>query len=55
MSQPVVAAIQMTSLADVGMNLATARRLLVAARDRGFSTTSARRPAAGCCGRSRRR
>ena len=35
MSQPIVAAIQMTSLADVGMNLATARRLLVAARDRG--------------------
>ena len=35
MSQPIVAAVQMTSLADVAKNLATARRLLVAARDRG--------------------
>jgi len=35
MSQPIVAAIQMTSLADVGRNLETARRLLRAARDRG--------------------
>ena len=35
MSQPIVAAIQMTSLADVAKNLATARGLLVAARDRG--------------------
>jgi nitrilase len=34
MSQPIVAAIQMTSLADVAKNLETARRLLVAARDR---------------------
>ena len=35
MSQPIVAALQMTSLADVAKNLGTARRLLVAARDRG--------------------
>lgn len=35
MSQPIVAALQMTSLADVGRNLATARRLLTEARDRG--------------------
>ena len=35
MSQPIVAAIQMTSLADVGRNLDTARRLLRDARDRG--------------------
>jgi nitrilase len=35
MSQPIVAALQMTSLADVGKNLETARRLLAAARDRG--------------------
>jgi nitrilase len=35
MSQPIVAAIQMTSLADVAKNLSTARGLLVAARDRG--------------------
>jgi deaminated glutathione amidase len=35
MSQPIVAALQMTSLADVAKNLETARRLLVAARDRG--------------------
>jgi predicted amidohydrolase len=35
MSQPIVAAIQMTSLADVGKNLDTARRLLRDARDRG--------------------
>jgi deaminated glutathione amidase len=35
MSQPIVAAIQMTSLADVAKNLDTARRLLRAARDRG--------------------
>jgi len=35
MSQPIVAAVQMTSLADVAKNLETARRLLVAARDRG--------------------
>jgi deaminated glutathione amidase len=35
MSHPVVAAIQMTSLADVERNLAEARRLLGAARERG--------------------
>jgi predicted amidohydrolase len=35
MSQPIVAAIQMTSLADVGKNLDTARRLLRAARELG--------------------
>jgi nitrilase len=35
MSQPIVAAIQMTSLADVGKNLETARRLLAVARERG--------------------
>ena len=35
MNQPIVAAVQMTSLADVGRNLATARRLLIEARDRG--------------------
>ena len=35
MNQPIVAAVQMTSLADVGHNLATARRLLVEARERG--------------------
>src|SRR5688500_20338835 len=35
MSQPIVAALQMTSLADVAKNLETARRLLRAARDRG--------------------
>ena len=35
MSQPIVAALQMTSLADVAKNLDTARRLLVAARERG--------------------
>jgi predicted amidohydrolase len=35
MSQPIVAAIQMTSLADVAKNLDTARRLLGIARDRG--------------------
>ncbi len=35
MSQPIVAAIQMTSLADVGSNLDTARRLLRTARERG--------------------
>ena len=35
MSQPIVAAVQMTSLADVAKNLETARRLLTAARDRG--------------------
>ena len=35
MSQPIVAAVQMTSLADVGRNLETARRLLRAARERG--------------------
>ncbi|MGH8250796.1 MAG: carbon-nitrogen hydrolase family protein [Steroidobacteraceae bacterium] len=34
MSHPVVAAIQMTSLADLAANLATARRLLGAARER---------------------
>jgi len=33
MTQPIVAALQMTSLADVGRNLATARRLLREARD----------------------
>ncbi len=35
MNQPIVAAIQMTSLADVGRNLSTARRLVADARDRG--------------------
>jgi nitrilase len=35
MSQPIVAAVQMTSVADVARNLATARRLLGEARDRG--------------------
>jgi len=35
MTQPIVAALQMTSLADVGRNLATARRLLREARDQG--------------------
>jgi nitrilase len=35
MSQPIVAAVQLTSLADVGKNLDTARRLLRAARERG--------------------
>ncbi len=35
MNQPIVAAIQMTSLADVPRNLATARRLVAEARDRG--------------------
>ncbi len=35
MSRPIVAALQMTSLADVAKNLGTARRLLRAARDRG--------------------
>ena len=35
MTQPVVAALQMTSLADVARNLETARRLLRLARDRG--------------------
>ena len=35
MSQPIVAAVQMTSLADVAKNLETARRLLTDARDRG--------------------
>jgi deaminated glutathione amidase len=35
MSQPIVAAVQMTSLADVGKNVATARRLLKQARDAG--------------------
>ncbi len=35
MNQPIVAAIQMTSLADVARNLATARRLLTEARDHG--------------------
>ena len=35
MNQPIVAAVQMTSLADVARNLATARRLLALARDRG--------------------
>ena len=35
MSQPIVAAVQMTSLADVARNIATARRLLGEARDRG--------------------
>ena len=35
MNQPIVAAVQMTSLADVGKNLATARRLLTEARERG--------------------
>jgi len=34
MSQPIVAAVQMTSVADVPRNLATARRLLAAARER---------------------
>ncbi len=37
MSQPIVAAVQMTSVADVARNLATARRLLGEARDRGAS------------------
>lgn len=35
MSEPVVAAVQMTSVADVARNLDTARRLLAAARERG--------------------
>ncbi len=35
MSQPIVAAVQMTSVADVTRNLETARRLLALARDRG--------------------
>jgi nitrilase len=35
MSKPVVAAVQMTSLADVGRNLETVARLLRLARDRG--------------------
>ncbi len=35
MTQPIAAAVQMTSLADVGKNLATARRLLTEARERG--------------------
>jgi deaminated glutathione amidase len=35
MSQPIVAAVQMTSLADVAQNLKTTRRLLEVARDRG--------------------
>ena len=35
MNQPIVAAIQMTSLADVARNLATARRLVAEAHDRG--------------------
>jgi deaminated glutathione amidase len=35
MTQPIVAAVQMTSLADVGRNLETARRLLAIARDCG--------------------
>jgi predicted amidohydrolase len=35
MSQPIVAAVQMTSLADVAKNLETTRRLLGIARDRG--------------------
>jgi nitrilase len=35
MNQPVVAAVQMTSVADVARNLATARRLLGEARNRG--------------------
>lgn len=35
MSQPIVAAVQMTSLADVAQNLKTTRRLLGVARDRG--------------------
>ena len=35
MSQPIVAALQMTSLADVARNLATARRLLREAKDAG--------------------
>jgi nitrilase len=35
MSQPTVAAVQMTSLADVAQNLITVRRLLGIARDRG--------------------
>jgi nitrilase len=35
MNHPIVAAIQMTSLADVARNLATARRLLAEARDQG--------------------
>jgi nitrilase len=35
MTRPIVAAIQMTSLADVAKNLATARRLLAVARGRG--------------------
>ncbi|MEX0735561.1 MAG: carbon-nitrogen hydrolase family protein [Steroidobacteraceae bacterium] len=34
MSQPIVAAVQMTSVADVPRNLATARRLLAEARER---------------------
>ncbi len=34
MSQPIVAAVQMTSVADVARNLETARRLLALARDR---------------------
>jgi deaminated glutathione amidase len=35
MSQPIVAAVQMTSVADVARNLETTRRLLAQARDRG--------------------
>ena len=35
MSRPIVAAVQMTSLADVAQNLATTRRLLGIARERG--------------------
>ncbi len=35
MSQPIVAAVQMTSLAEVAKNLETVRRLLAVARDRG--------------------
>ncbi len=35
MAQPVVAAVQMTSVADVARNLATVRRLLALARDGG--------------------
>ena len=35
MSQPIVAAVQMTSLADVAKNLETVGRLLRLARDRG--------------------
>src|SRR4030095_12668904 len=35
MTQPIVAALQMTSLADVAKNVATARRLLRDAKDAG--------------------